>query len=85
MKSKLLLFVFFLVATIGVVNSQVVDPNLVKTYMKFDGNLDDASNNPVTYTVLMSDICVMLVLKIVSVSIPSDFSVIICFSSKSQI
>jgi hypothetical protein len=50
MKSKLLLFVFFLVATIGVVNSQVVDPNLVKTYMKFDGNLDDASNNPVTYS-----------------------------------
>jgi hypothetical protein len=50
MKSKLLLFVLFLITTIGVVHSQVVDPNLVKTFMKFDGNLDDSSNNPVTYS-----------------------------------
>ena len=50
MKSKHLLLIFFMVATIGVVQSQVVDPNLVKTFMKFDGNLDDSSNNPVTYS-----------------------------------
>jgi hypothetical protein len=52
MKSKTLLLIIFLIATIGVAHSQVVDPGLVKTYMKFDGNLDDSSNNPVTYNLL---------------------------------
>jgi hypothetical protein len=49
MKVKHVLFFVLLIAAVGVVQSQVVDPTLVKTYMKFDGNIDDSSNNPVTY------------------------------------
>lgn len=49
MKAKHVLFFIMLFVAVGVVQSQVVDPTLVKTFMKFDGNIDDSSNNPVTY------------------------------------